>query len=86
MDQNLNECVTQNNNSCYYDMSNNNANINTINSTNELFEIPYNELQSQLKQFISLSRIFDDDTKFIVKNEDGTICHKVTICRRKNYI
>lgn len=66
MDENLQECITKND--------------------NDLYEIRHNEIQLQLKQFISFSRIFDDNIKIIVKNEDGNICYKVTICRRKNYM
>jgi len=58
---------------------------NITNENKIEFIVYYNELQQQLTHFIDMSRIFDDDIKFVVKNSNDYICHKVTIVRRKNY-
>jgi len=62
------------------------AEYNIINENKTEHVVYYNELQQQLTNFIDLSRIFDDDIKFVVKNSNDYICHRVTIVRRKNYI
>ena len=62
------------------------AEYNIINGNKTEIVVYYDELQQQLAHFIDMSRIFDDDIKFVVKNSNDYICHRVTIVRRKNYI